>query len=77
MQLNQELLIYRVNVRMNVLAEKNEHHKTILKFSGRKGGRRRVKKGFGTNKQLASEAGKKGMLTRWGNRDKKEEKLSE
>jgi hypothetical protein len=31
----------------------------------RKGGRRRVKKGFATNKELASQAGKKGMRNRW------------
>ena len=59
MLLNLVLLIYRVNVKMNDSA------KLIKKFAGRKGGRRRVKKGFATNTKLASEAGKKGMATRW------------
>lgn len=46
----------------------NEHGTTIKRFAGRKGGRRRVKKGFATNPELASEAGKKGMKTRWGDK---------
>lgn len=59
------LLTYRVNGRTRGLVRFNEHGKTIKQFAGRKGGRRRVKKGFATNKQLASEAGKKGMANRW------------
>lgn len=43
----------------------NDSAKLIKKFAGRKGGRRRVKKGFATNIKLASEAGKKGMARRW------------
>ena len=43
----------------------NEQGRTIRQFAGRKGGRRRVKKGFATNIKLASEAGKKGMASRW------------
>lgn len=43
----------------------NDSARLIKKFAGRKGGRRRVKKGFATNKQLASEAGRKGMAKRW------------
>lgn len=43
----------------------NESARLIKKFAGRKGGRRRVKKGFATNIKLASEAGKKGMASRW------------
>jgi general stress protein YciG len=62
MLLNLVLLIYRVNVKMNDSA------KLIKKFAGRKGGRRRVKKGFATNVELASEAGKKGMKSRWSKR---------
>ena len=42
--------------------------KLIKRFAGRKGGRRRVKKGFATNTTLASEAGKKGMASRWSKR---------
>lgn len=42
--------------------------KLIKRFAGRKGGRRRVKKGFATNTILASEAGKKGMASRWSKR---------
>lgn len=47
----------------------NDSARLIKKFAGRKGGRRRVKKGFATNKQLASEAGKKGMAKRWHETD--------
>lgn len=43
----------------------NDSGRLIKKFAGRKGGRRRVKKGFATNTKLASEAGKKGMAKRW------------
>lgn len=43
----------------------NEAARLIKKFAGRKGGRRRVKKGFATNPKLASEAGKKAMANRW------------
>ena len=46
----------------------NDSAKLIKKFAGRKGGRRRVKKGFATNTTLASEAGKKGMASRWSKR---------
>ena len=46
----------------------NDSAKLIKKFAGRKGGRRRVKKGFATNTKLASEAGKKGMASRWSKR---------
>ena len=42
--------------------------KLIKRFAGRKGGRRRVKKGFATNTTLASEAGKNGMASRWSKR---------
>lgn len=48
----------------------NDSARLIKKFAGRKGGRRKVKKGFATNPKLASEAGKKGMESRWhGNKD--------
>lgn len=43
----------------------NDSARLIKKFAGRKGGRRRVKKGFATNPKLASEAGKKAMANRW------------
>lgn len=46
-----------------------ESSRIIKQFAGRKGGRRRVKKGFATNTILASEAGKKGMETRWHGKD--------
>lgn len=46
----------------------NDSAKLIKKFAGRKGGRRRVKKGFATNTKLASESGKKGMASRWSKR---------
>ena len=46
----------------------NEQGRIIKQFAGRKGGRRRVKKGFATNTTLASEAGKKGMASRWSKR---------
>lgn len=46
----------------------NDSAKLIKKFAGRKGGRRRVKKGFATNPNLASAAGKKGMAKRWHNK---------
>lgn len=58
-------MTYRVLGRTKGLVRFNEHGKTIKQFAGRKGGRRRVKKGFATNTKLASEAGKKGMATRW------------
>jgi len=35
-----------------------------LSEAGRKGGKARVKKGFATNRKLASEAGKKGNHTK-------------
>ena len=59
MQSSLGLLTYRVLVKMNDSA------RLIKKFAGRKGGRRKVKKGFATNPKLASEAGKKGMASRW------------
>lgn len=65
MLLSHVLLTYRVLEKMNGLVRFNEHGKTIKQFAGRKGGRRRVKKGFATNTKLASEAGKKGMARRW------------
>ena len=47
----------------------NDSLRLIKKFAGRKGGKRRVKKGFATNPKLASEAGKKGMGSRWHGKD--------
>lgn len=47
----------------------NDSARLIKRFAGRKGGRRKVKKGFATNPKLASEAGKKGMKNRWHGKD--------
>lgn len=70
MQSNLVLLTYRVLEKMKDSVKFNESGRIIRQLAGRKGGRRRVKKGFATNPKLASEAGKKGMDTRWhGNND--------
>lgn len=69
MLLNHVLLTYRVLEKMRDSVKFNEHGRTIRQFAGRKGGRRRVKKGFATNKKLASESGKKGMMNRWHGKD--------
>lgn len=47
----------------------NEAGRIVRQLAGRKGGKRRVKKGFATNPELASEAGKKGMRNRWHGKD--------
>lgn len=53
----------------------NDHGKTIKRFAGRKGGRRRVKKGFAMMdkdrlREITSMAGKKGMESRWRGNNK-------
>lgn len=55
----------------------NESGRIVRQLAGRKGGRRRVKKGFATNKLLASEAGKKGMAKRWHETDKTQPQKSQ
>ena len=56
------------------LYEVNDAGKIVRQNAGRKGGRRRVKKGFATMnkdrlKAITSEAGKKGMAKRWHETD--------
>ena len=51
--------------------------KPIHEAASRKGGEIRVSKGFGKNRKLASEAGKKGLSNRWsdeGRRRAREQK---
>lgn len=57
MLLSQESLTYRGHVEMN------ESAKLVKKFAGRKGGRRRVKKGFA--KTLTSEKAREYVNKRW------------
>lgn len=60
-------LTYRVLVRTNVLDDSgktlNDSARLIKKYAGRKGGRRRVKKGFA--KTLTSEKAREYVKKRW------------
>ena len=67
MLLNHVLLTYRVQEKMNGSVKFNEHGKTIKQFAGRKGGRRRVKKGFA--KTLTSEKAREYARKRWRGKD--------
>ena len=40
-------------------------HDVVREAAQRKGGRIRISKGFGKNRELASKAGRKGMARRW------------
>ncbi len=46
----------------------------LRRFAGMKGGRKKVKKGFAKNIELASKSGKKGMNSRWHSEDEQLQK---
>lgn len=48
-----------------------DFHEAVHRAASRKGGRIRVSKGFGKNRKLAAEAGRKGGLQKHANRNKK------